>query len=107
MGAQWYHEVKVGYIDRHEHGSFCRDDSIEEDFGDEHIYRGSGHFTWVVYFVPAYGESCSVLFFFLWLYIAHELPVGYIFSLIVWYLLSCYERDCVSWVFNVSADPIC
>ena len=104
---QWFHDVKVGYVDCHEPGSFCRDDAIEEDFYDEHICRGCGKFTWVVYFVLAYSESRSVLLFLLGSYTAHELTVYYIFSAIVWYFFSCDERDCVSRFFYSSADPIC
>ena len=102
---QWCHEVKVGYIYRHEHGSFCRNYDVEEDFGNVHICRGCGYFTWVVYFVSAYGEYRSVLFFFLWLYTAHEFPVCHIISSIVWYFVSCYERDSVSWVFMRPPTP--
>ena len=90
---QWCQEVKVEYIDRHKPGSFYRDDAVEEDFDDEHIYRGCGYFTWVVYFLSAYGESSSVFYFFLWLYTAHKLPICYIFYLIVWYFFSGYEHD--------------
>ena len=93
---QWFHDVKVGYIDCHELGFFCRDYAVEENFFDKHICCGCGYFTWVVYLVSAYSESASVLIFLLGSYTAHKLPVFYIFSAIVWYFLSCDERDCVS-----------
>ena len=34
---QWCHEVKVGYINFHKPGSFCRYDAVEEDLCDENI----------------------------------------------------------------------
>ena len=72
---QWCHEVTVGYIGCHEPGYFCTDDAVEDDFCDTHIFRGCGYFTWVVYFVSAYGESHSVLIFLLGSYTAHKFPV--------------------------------
>ena len=74
-------------------------------FANKHICRGCGYFTWVVYFVSAYSESSSVILFLLGLYTAHKLPVCYIFYAIVWYFLSCDERDCVSRVFICPPTP--
>ena len=73
---QWCHEVKFGYVDFHEPGSLCRDDAVEEDVCEDHICRGCGCFTWVVYFVSAYGESCSVLLYIFGSYTAYELSVS-------------------------------
>ena len=45
------------------------------------------------------------LSFFLWLETAQKLPVRHVFSLIVWYVISSYECDRVSWFFMYPPTP--
>ena len=91
----------------HEYGVFCGYGAVEEDFGNHNIGRGRGYFAWVVDSVSADCEYFPVILFFLWSHAAYEFPVCHIFLAIFWNVLPSDECDCVSWVFNSSAESIC
>ena len=88
-------EVEVGEVYCHELSIFCGYDTVEQDFGYQHLCCRCCHVPRVVDSIPANSKPCSVYFCFFGLLIAYTLSILYVLHSVLVNFVSMDEEYCV------------